>query len=291
MAPGGDRRLSLVICTRGRPRQLEACLDRVRRLSGAATWELVVVDNGPGDAASDVLRRYQREASHPLTVVVESKPGLGRARNRGWRAATGELIAFTDDDCYPAEDYVDRIVDCFEDRALGFLGGRVLLFDPNDFPLTIQELDRRIEIEPGSFIPAGLILGANFAFRRTALEAIDGFDPGLGAGTPFACEDVDALARTAAAGWRGAYDPRPLVYHHHRRKTREEGLRLRRVYDLARGAYYMKCVISPALRARYLRAWLRLIATQRPRRTARELRGALAYLTRDREGDGGDSKE
>jgi glycosyltransferase involved in cell wall biosynthesis len=278
-------RLSVVICTRGRPAQLRACLDRFHRLSGAATWELVVVDNGPGEGASDVLHWYRREAPHPLTVVEESKPGLGRARNRGWQAAAGDLISFTDDDCYPAEDYLDRIVECFEDRALGFLGGRVLLFDPTDFPLTIQELDRRIEIESRSFIPAGLILGANFAFRRTVLEAIGGFDPGLGAGTPFACEDVDALARAAAAGWWGAYDPRPLVYHHHRRKTRDEALRLRRIYDVARGAYYMKCVISPAVRARYLGAWLHLIARQRPRRTARELRGALAYLTRNREGE------
>jgi glycosyltransferase involved in cell wall biosynthesis len=284
-------RLSVVICTRGRPAQLRACLDRFRTLSGAATWELVVVDNGPGEGASDVLRWYRREAPHPLNVVEESKPGLGRARNRGWQAATGELIAFTDDDCYPAEDYLDRVVDCFEDRALGFLGGRVLLFDPTDFPLTIQELDRRVEFEPRSFIPAGLILGANFAFRRPVLEAIGGFDPGLGAGTPFACEDVDALARAAAAGWRGAYDPRPLVYHHHRRKTRDEALRLRRIYDMGRGAYYMKCVISPAVRARYLGAWLHLIASQRPRRTARELRGALAYLTRDREAEREDSNE
>ncbi|HEY7613929.1 MAG TPA: glycosyltransferase family 2 protein [Gemmatimonadales bacterium] len=275
-------RLSVVVCTRGRPAQLSACLDRFRALTTPVAWELVVVDNGPGDAAAEVLRRHRGETAHPLTVVEESKPGLGRARNRGWQASSGELVAFTDDDCYPADDYLDRLVECFGDRSLGFVGGRVLLFDPTDYPITIQELDRRVEIAPRAFVPAGLIHGANFAFRRTVLEAIGGFDPGLGAGTPFACEDVDALARAAAAGWRGAYDPRPLVYHHHRRKTRDEALRLRRVYDVARGAYYMKAVLSPALRRRYLGEWLRLIATQRPRRTAGELRGALAYLTRER---------
>jgi GT2 family glycosyltransferase len=276
-------RLSVVVCTRGRPAQLRACLDRFRRLSGAMAWELVVVDNGPGGDASDVLRRYRSEAPHPLRIVEESEPGLGRARNRGWRASAGELIAFTDDDCYPADDYLDRLVECFADQSLGFLGGRVLLFDPTDFPITIQELDRRVAIEPRAFVPAGLIHGANLAFRRSVLEAIGGFDPGFGAGTRFACEDVDALARAAAAGWRGAYDPRPLVYHHHGRKTREEALRLRRIYDVARGAYYMKCVLNPAVRARYLGAWLHLIARQGPRRTAGEIRGALAYLASKRE--------
>ena len=99
---------------------------------------------------------------------------------------------------------LDRIVGCFEEASLGFVGGRVLLFDPTDFPITIQELDHRVEIEPCAFVPAGLIHGANFAFRREVLEAIGGFDPGFGAGTPgFACEDVDAVARAAAAGWWG----------------------------------------------------------------------------------------
>lgn len=270
-------RLSVVVCTRDRHRQLRACLERFGALPGGIAWELVVVDNGSGDATADVLRSYAQASTHPLTVVEEPRPGLGRARNRGWRAAAGDLVAFTDDDCYPAADYVEALLACFEDRSLGFVGGRVLLFDRTDFPITIQELDRRVSIEPGAFVPAGLIHGANFAFRREVLEAIGGFDDALGAGTPFACEDVDALARASAAGWHGAYDPRPVVQHHHGRKTREDVRRLRRVYDHARGAYYMKCVLTPGMRARYLRTWLRLAATQRPRRTAGELRGALAY--------------
>jgi glycosyltransferase involved in cell wall biosynthesis len=271
-------RISVVVCTRGRAAQLGICLERFRGLSSGVPWELVVVDNGPGDGTREVLTRYRSEAPHPFTVVEEPKPGLGRARNRGWEAARGELIAFTDDDCYPADDYLDRLVECFEDGSLGYLGGRVLLFDPTDYPITIQELDHRVEIEARSFVPAGLIHGANFAFRRTVLEAIGGFDSGFGAGTPFACEDVDALARAAAAGWRGVYDPRPLVHHHHGRKTRDDALRLRRVYDVARGAYYVKCILNPAMRRRYLGAWLRLLVRQRPRRTVGEIRGALAYL-------------
>jgi GT2 family glycosyltransferase len=274
-------RLSVVVCTRGRPAQLRVCLDRFRTLAGNAAWELVVVDNGSGDGTSDVLHSYAREAPHPLKLLEEPKPGLGGARNRGWRGAAGELIAFTDDDCYPAKDYLDRLVRCFEDSSLGFVGGRVLLFDPTDFPITIQELDHRVEIEPHAFVPAGLIHGANFAFRREVLEAIGGFDPGFGAGTPFACEDVDALGRAAASGWPGAYDPGPVVYHHHGRKT-PEALRLRRVYALGRGAYYAKSLLDPAMRMRYLRRWLRLMATQSPRRTVRELRGALAYLQQRR---------
>jgi glycosyltransferase involved in cell wall biosynthesis len=277
-------RLSVVVCTRSRAPQLRACLERIGRLSVAASWELVVVNNGSTDETAEVLRQFRKVSLHPMTVVEEPRPGLGRARNRGWRAAAGELIGFTDDDCYPADDCLSQIVACFEDRRLGFLGGRVLLFDPTDFPITIQELDHRVEIDPKAFIPAGLIHGANFAFRREVLEAIGGFDDAFGAGTPFSCEDVDAIARAAALGWRGAYDPRPIVYHHHRRKMRDEVIQLRRVYAVGRGAYYMKSILDPAMRGTYFRSWMSRIVTQSPRRTIRELRGALAYLRERRRG-------
>ena len=72
----------------------------------------------------------------------------------------------------------------FEEPWLGFVGGRVVLFDPTDFPITIQELDRREDVEPHAFVPAGLIHGANFAFRREVLEAIGGFDDEFGSRNP-----------------------------------------------------------------------------------------------------------
>ena len=55
----------------------------------------------------------------------------------------------------------------------------MLLHDPRDYPITIQELDHRVEIAPKSFVQPGLIHGANFAFRRSVLEEIGGFDPPL----------------------------------------------------------------------------------------------------------------
>ena len=274
--------LSLVICTRDRAPQLETCLERVSRLSSGTAWELLVVNNGSTDGTRLLLERFRQSPIPGFKVVEEPLPGLGRARNRGWRAASGEIVAFTDDDCYPAKEYVDRMVGCFADPAIGFIGGRVRLGDPGDFPIAIKDLDRRFEIEPKSFIRAGLLPGANMAFRRTVLEGISGFDDSFGAGTPFACEDVDAIARASASGWRGAYDPRPVVDHHHGR-NRAEAAQLMRAYDLGRGAYYVKCLANPALRLKCGGAWGLRLLTQNPARTAREMRGALAYLRARRE--------
>lgn len=211
--------------------------------------------------------------------VIEPEAGLSRARNAGWSAASGEIIAFTDDDCYPAVDFLVSINQCFgEDDHLGFIGGRILLYDETDYRITIQERSTRRQIGPNAFIPAGLIHGVNLACRRSALISVGGFDDRFGHGRKFSCEDVDMLARLSARGWHGAYDPRPLVYHHHGRKTREQANALMKQYDRARGAYYAKCILEPGLRNRYLRAWMKNIRRQPATKIWRELTAAVEFL-------------
>lgn len=97
------------------------------------------------------------------------------------------------------------------------------------------------------------------AFRRTVLDRIGGFDECLGAGTPFACEDIDAVASASWAGIAGAYDPRPTVYHHHRRKAKHEENELWKAYDKGRGAYYVKYILRRNSRSKYLKSWMRSV--------------------------------
>src|SRR5206468_9904006 len=172
----------------------------VRALTSNGRWELIVVDSGSSDETSRHLEEFAQDYTGHLTIIRVSKPGLGRARNAGWRAAQAPLIAFTDDDCYPAHDYLSRIQSAFTDSSLGFVGGRVLLHDESDAPVTIKTLMEDEYAEPGVFIPAGWIHGANMAFRREVLVQIGGFNELLGAGTPFQCEDVDAMLRALASG-------------------------------------------------------------------------------------------
>jgi glycosyltransferase involved in cell wall biosynthesis len=271
--------LSLIICTRNRASQLAESLRSLTRLQYSPPWEVVIVDNGSKDETQDVIKNFS--GSLLLKTVVEPQAGLGRARNRGWTTAQGDIVAFTDDDCYPAQDFLSSVVRCFEeDRRLGFIGGRILLHDPDDYPITIQEKACRQVISPGEFLRAGLIQGANFACRRRALESVGGFDQRFGAGALFACEDIDLMARMLARGWPGAYEPRLLVYHHHRRKTQQEAFRLIRQYDRARGACYCKCILNPELRKVYLENWYKAMRRQPRGATARELAAAADFLVR-----------
>src|SRR5260370_15001358 len=153
--------LSLVICTRNRASQLAESLRSLTRLKYPVPWELVIVDNGSKDETQDVIKNYRE--SLLLKTVIEPQAGASRARNGGWELSQGDIVAFTDDDCYPADDFLYSVIRCFEENPrLGFIGGRILLHDPEDYPITIQEKAYREEICPEDFLPAGLIHGANW---------------------------------------------------------------------------------------------------------------------------------
>jgi GT2 family glycosyltransferase len=272
--------VSLILCTRNRGDRLAAFVDAVARIRARASWELVIVDNGSTDDTAQRLEALVRSLDVPVTIVSEPRAGLGRARNAGVGAACGALLAFTDDDCYPAVDYVDRVVDAFAGSDRGFIGGRILLYEPEDHPITIRVDSAPIPIPPRSVVPTGLVQGANMAFRREVLARIGGFDNALGPGTPFCNDDVDAVARASAAGFAGSYVPEPVVHHHHGRRDPADIAALWRSYDHGRGAYYAKCIFDLPLRWQVARYWWQSVGAVKLGATARELEGALDYTLR-----------
>ncbi|HEV8391454.1 MAG TPA: glycosyltransferase family 2 protein [Dongiaceae bacterium] len=273
--------LSIVICTRNRAGQLRGTLDSLLAMKTTRTWEAILIDNASTDGTADVIR-LASESEPRIRYFREERIGLGAARDRGWREARSALISLTDDDCYVAEDYVDSMLAAFDGRPdVGVLGGRILLFDPDDARVTIDERDYPVEFAPRSFVAAGALKGANLAFRREALEAIGGFDPELGAGTRFPCEDLVAVAAALWAGFGGRFDPRPLVLHHHRRRLPDVP-RLKEGYDRGRGAYYAKFLLRPECRRAYLAGWYRQVRRNLNGagliQLFREFKSAAAYL-------------
>jgi glycosyltransferase involved in cell wall biosynthesis len=271
--------ISLVVCTRNRAAQLVEALESFARIQCHLPWELVIVDNGSTDDTPAVLSDFKARFNGSLTLVTAKRPGLGHARNVGWRAARGDIVAFTDDDCYPEPDYLTQVAHCLADPRFGFVGGRVLLHDPLDYPITIQLSTTRREFRPRAFIPPGSIHGANFSFRRAALEKIGGFDERLGAGTNLYCaEDADALARVCAFGWWGVYDPGPTVRHHHRRRDLAEIARIREGHSVGTGALFFKCVVNWRISAPYLIRWPRIIWRAGIGQTGLHIVGVWRYL-------------
>jgi GT2 family glycosyltransferase len=279
--------LSVVVCTRNRLSKLKRCVNALLSATTARDWELAIVDNGSTDGTSEYLASIgQKQFNRAyVTTTFEPRRGLAAARNKGWPTTRADIIAFTDDDCYASETYADSILQVFQDYPeAGFLAGRILLFDPADYKITIQESQDQCYFRPRAFVAAGDVQGANMAFRRTTLQRIAGFDERLGPGTQFNCEDIDAAAAALWAGIPGVYDPRPVVYHHHGRRTEREVQELIRSYDAGRGAYYARYTLRKDSRSEYIRAWIRSIrydcvgalrGGRLPRRSLRELSSGL----------------
>ena len=235
--------ISLTICTRDRCQQLANCLRYVCAIKFKQPWELIIVDNGSVDETAALVQQFIESARVSTTYVFEPRLGKSNALNTAIDIARGEILAFTDDDCYVAPDFLNCVRSAFEDPTVGYITGRIMLHDPTDYPVTINETTGPLTFPARSFLSVGTVQGANMAFRREVLSGIGGFDPQLGPGTQFVCEDVDVAGRASATGWKGRYCPEVIVRHHHGRKAADIP-RLMKLYGWGAGAYHMKLLLK-----------------------------------------------
>ena len=135
-------KLSVIVCTRNRAQAITPCLDSIASslaLAQPVDAEIVVVDNASEDSTSDVVRARSAKCDFPVNLVHELRMGVCNARNSAIRAARGELLIWTDDDCRLDESYVrNALQDDQQDAEPVLRGGRVELGDPTDLPLTIK---------------------------------------------------------------------------------------------------------------------------------------------------------
>ena len=213
-------RVSLIVCTRNRAARLPEFLARVASLEAPpGGWELIVVDNASTDSTPHLLDRFARDAPFPVRCVHAADPGLSRARNTGLAHARGDILAFTDDDCCPQPDFLRALVDAFNEDGPGFVGGRVVLHDPGDARICVGIAGGH-RVLPRSFVPAGVIHGANMAVTRDVVRAVGEFDPLLGAGAPCAWRERIPTTLLEPCGPAGAAGTTrgPSLSHHHGRK-------------------------------------------------------------------------
>lgn len=238
--------ISVLICTRNRAASLRATLDAVlaQQLGPEADYEVVVVDNGSTDTTravvAQVVAALPAQDHRRLRYVYEARPGLSCARNTGLRATRGEIIVCTDDDILPEPTWLREIHREFAAAPhLAMLGGRVLLAHDGLQPIAIVTSEERKMLSRPE--EASCVITANFAFRRTLLDQIGGFDTRLGAGSFFAGgEDTDFIYRGLKAGCQLLYAPTVTVYHNHDRTTLTHACQLAYNYGKGDVAYFLK---------------------------------------------------
>ena len=230
-------RASVVIPSNfARPAKLRKCVERLAELD-YPDYEVIVVDNRPeGVPPIDVPG---------ARVVREPRPGISAARNRGIAVATGEIIAFTDDDVVADRRWLRALGERFvrEPDVAAVIGLVVpleletqaqIFFEQSNngldrcfAPLTFEyvgrfKVVRRVHGSAAEQIRSIYLTGefgpgSNMAFRTKTLRDMGGFDEALGVGTP-TCggEDVAMLIEMLIAGNRLGYEPDAIVQHSHR---------------------------------------------------------------------------
>lgn len=203
--------ISVIVCTRNGRDRIGACLQALRHQALLA-HEVVVVDDGSTDGTADLVER-----EFPEAVLLRLEPGgLSAARNAGAEAASGEYVAFTDDDCEPDRDWLAGL-------AVSFSHGWDAAGGPNLPPVPRDAVQAVVAAAPGA--PSHVMLddeeaehlpGCNIAVRRTSYFDIGGFDPLF----MTAGDDVDFCWRLRDKGYRLGFAPTAFVWHHRRTSLR-----------------------------------------------------------------------
>jgi glycosyltransferase involved in cell wall biosynthesis len=239
--------VSVIVCTRNRAHRLEQTLNSLQQMTVPVdlAWELIIVDNNSSDNTKEVIDSFMNKSSLKVKYVIERDQGLSRARNMGIQEASGNIIAFTDDDCIVDRYWITSISKEFHaDESIAGIGGRVLLYNKMDRPVSIRVHEERTILSSTDRI-LKLMIGCNIAFARSVFDQIGMFDTDFGAGSRFAStEDLDFLYRVYKKGLKIVYSPDILVHHNHGRRNDEQIKSLMHGYAVGRGAFYCKYILG-----------------------------------------------
>lgn len=223
--------VTVVIPTRDRHAALMRCLAAIaaaRQPRGGA--EVVVIADG-----GDPPRLTDLEAAAggiEVRLLAQSAAGPAAARNRGAGAARGRVLAFTDDDCEPARDWLVALEQRLAPDPDVLVAGRAVSLHPdNDWAAASQLLtDHLHRWYNGDPEHASFVTSNNLGITARTFAALGGFDASF---PTAAAEDRELAERALRAGYRLVYAPDAVVGHRHRLTA---AAFLRQHYGYGRGA-------------------------------------------------------
>lgn len=208
---------SVVVVTYERPTYLARCLEHLATQT-TSPFEIIVVDSSAGRETAELVAEH-----HPAVHYVECAAGGGAtatARDIGYRHATGEIVAFIDDDAFAEQTWLERLLPHFEDPAVGGVGGRQIRGQPGELTEGVEEIGRLLPdgrltgnftADPGRAIEVDHLLGASMCFRRSVIAGFGGIHDGY-RGTCVR-EESDLCLRVGRAGYRLVFEPTSVVEH------------------------------------------------------------------------------
>jgi GT2 family glycosyltransferase len=207
---GAWPKISVVVSSFNGSPTIKHTLDGLLKLD-YPDFEVIIVNDGSTDSTPRIASEY------PFRLINTENRGLSNARNTGIDAATGEIIAFIDDDAYPDPQWLRFLALAFKEGKYVGVGG------PN---LPVPEDGWKSEAVANAPGPNPVLLtdriaehipGCNMAFKKDALKEIGGFDPIFRT----AGDDVDLCWRLRERGGVIGFSPAAVVWHHRRNSFRK----------------------------------------------------------------------
>lgn len=238
---GSTPRVSVVLATRNRAAHVPACVKTILATPGFI--ELLVIDQSDDNGTELALAQFNEPR---IKYVHSDKRGVTNSRNLGAELSTGDVVAFTDDDCRVAADWIPSLQKIFaNDPSVAVVCGRVRVADEVQGKGFTESFEPRVREWQGRFPPFGSDWGitANLAVRRSVFETIGYFDPMLGAGAPLRSGgEPDFLFRVLRAGMKIVNASEVTVDHLGVRAPGKDSQKLIRGYGAGTGAAFYKHV-------------------------------------------------
>lgn len=211
---------SVIVCTHNRASMLGDCVDSLlNQTINKSRIEIIIVDNNSTDNTEEIMQGFVKNHNN-IKYFKEMISGYSAPRNCGWKNATGNIIAYIDDDEIAAPDWLESIEKAFQIEEKPDIVGGICLpkYDavpPDWFTESMGGTNKNrqkgiLNQRTDSYLGCG-----NIAFKKEVLEKLDGFsnDFNMKNGFLMMGEDTDICQRAIKAGFQLYYDPDIKIYH------------------------------------------------------------------------------
>lgn len=207
--------VSIIIPVKDEAGLLEACLESISHLDySKSRIEVVVADGMSKDNSAEIATQYGAK------VVLNEKQTVAPGRNIAFKQAVGEIIAFTDADCFVDKNWVKNSLKYFKDENIACVGGPNLTpSNEGDFGRAVGFVFNQKLFSAGSIharelkevVEVKSIPGCNAIYRRNALDKVMPIDESL-----LTCDDTELNQRLIDKGYKLLYTPDVFVWHYRR---------------------------------------------------------------------------
>ncbi|MGB2010354.1 MAG: glycosyltransferase [Akkermansiaceae bacterium] len=208
---------SVVVCSYNGGSRIKSCLRALKNLD-YPDYEILVVDDGSSDNTTEVVKDIEG-----VRLIQARHAGLSAARNRAAREASGEIIAYTDDDCQPHRTWLQWLAHAFMRNGWDACGGPNLPPSPESIDHAAGGLIDEVVVASAPGAPSHVLSGdveaehlpgCNLAVRKSVWQAVGGFAEHY----RIAGDDVDFCWRLQEAGFRMGFCAAAFVWHRRRTK-------------------------------------------------------------------------